>query len=244
MQYGNVGHFSEWFWFSTLWTWTGDDLTNVLGGLFIIDRFPIGAKVSLDEFILELPSTKSFAPTSTVCSELAINGNAEDNDGNGYSHYPFISNQHSNPLVYEEMVAGKANRFYRIRGRDPSSSSWNTYVPLQFRPNTACFVKGHEYTVSLRTRLFSYNPTEKMKFYIRLVGRRPTSDTSFLTVLRCPEMTQSNDWTTCSAPLLVTEELASLTDVRWETITEMENATNRALIDFDDLSIKWKNGVS
>ena len=70
-----------------------------------------------------------------------------------------------------------------------------------------------------------------------------TSDTSRLTVLRCPEMTQSNDWMICSAPLLVTEELASLTDVSWETITEMENVTNRALIDFDDISIKWKSGV-
>ena len=239
MQRGNMGRFSEWFWFSTVWSWTGDDLTNVIGNLFIMDRFPIGAKISLDEFVFELPSSKSFAQPSNVCTELAINGDAENNDGNGYSHYPFMSdNSYSNPLIYEETISGNVNRFYRIRARN------SYYVSLQFRPNTACFVKGHVYTISLRMRLYSYNPTERMKLYIRLTGRKPTGDMAYPTILRCPEMSQSNEWTTCSAILLVGEELSSLTDTKWETITEMENSTNPALIDFDDISIKYKSGVS
>lgn len=121
ITYGNMGRNGEWFWFSSEWKWTGDDLTNVAGQLFILDKFPLDAKVLLDHFVLELPSNKSYAPKSEACAELAVNGKAEDNDGGGYSHYPFLYDRDFNPLVYEEIVSGIVNRFYRIRAR----GSWN-----------------------------------------------------------------------------------------------------------------------
>ncbi len=104
-------------------------------------------------------------------------------------------------------------------------------------------MKGHMYTASLRARLQSY-PSGKMKLIVRLSGRKPTGDYAYISILQCPEMTQSNDWTTCVAPLLVGEEVASLTDTRWEVLTESEDANNRAVIDFDDISIKYASGVS
>lgn len=239
IQRGTIGKYSEWFWFSTTWTWTGDDLTNVIGNLFILDRFPIGAVISMDEFVFELPSSKSFAATGNTCVDLVVNGDASDNDGSGRAHFPFISAEpwRYTPLILEETdIAGNVNRFYRTRSRGSSFS-------LQFRPNQECFVKGHMYTTSLRARLQSY-PSGKMKLFVRLSGRKPTGDYAYIAILQCPEMTQSNDWTTCVAPLLVSEEIASLTDTRWEVLTENEDANNRAVIDFDDISIKYVSGVS
>ena len=236
---GTIGRYSEWFWFSTIWTWTGDDLTNVIGNLFILDRFPTGATISMDEFIFELPSSKSFATTGNACGNLAVNGDASDNDGNGRAHFPFLSAEpwRYAPLILEETgEAGNINRFYRTRGRSSSSS-------LQFRPNQGCLLKGHLYTTSLLARLQSYL-SGKMKLFVRLSGRKPTGDYVYIAILQCPEMMQSNDWTTCSAPLLVSEEISSLTDTRWEVLTENEDANNRAVIDFDDISIKYTSGVS
>jgi hypothetical protein len=37
---------------------------------------------------------------------------------------------------------------------------------------------------------------------------------------------------------------ASLTETKWVTTTDMEDANNRALLDFDDISIKYTSGVS
>lgn len=239
IQRGTIGRYSEWFWFSTIWTWTGDDLTNVLGNLFILDRFPTGAMISMDDFSFELPSSKSFAPTSNTCAELAVNGDASNNDGNGRAHFPFISAEpwRNNPLILEDTDnAGKVNRFYRTKARSGSSS-------LYFRPNQECLVKGHMYTTSFRARLQTYL-SGKMKLIVRLSGRRPNGDNAYIGILSCPEMTQSNDWTTCSAPLLVSGEIASLTDIRWEVLTENEDANNRAVIDFDDISMKYMSGVS
>ena len=240
ITYGNMGRNGEWFWFSSEWKWTGDDLTNVAGQLFILDKFPLDAKVLLDHFVFELPSNKSYAPKSEACAELAVNGKAEDNDGGGYSHYPFLYDRDFNPLVYEEIVSGIVNRFYRIRAR----GSWNNiWLPIRFRPNPECFVKGHVYTVSLRTRLYAYT-SGKMKINVQLKGKKPNGDWVSPVVLQCPEMSPSTTWTSCSAPLLVGEELASLTEIVWESFTVNEDANNRALIDFDDISIKHTSGVS
>ena len=235
---GNMGRYGEWFWFSTVWTWTGEDLTNVYGNLFVLERFPLNAAVLLDHFVFELPSSKSYVPQNDACAELAVNGRAEDNDGAGFSHYPFLSDLGtSNPLVTEEIVLGIVNRFYRIRAR---SSAWPV---MQFRPNPDCFVKGHLYTVSLRTRLYSYT-SGKMKISVRLSGKKPNGDWVYPMILRCPEMTQSNAWTSCSATLLIGEELVGLTELKFEPFTEMEDANNRALIDFDDIMMKYTSGVS
>jgi hypothetical protein len=200
IQRGNMGRYSEWFWMSTLWTWTGDDLTNVVGNLFMIDFFQVNATISLDRFVFELPSSKSYAPQSDACAELAVNGKAEDNDGAGFSHYPFLSDLGTtNPQVFEETISGTSiiNRFYRIRARSSSN------VQLEFRPNSQCFVKGHVYTVSIRVRAYSF--PGKMKIYFNLFGRKPNGDWVHNTILRCPEISQSNDWTSCSATLLVGE---------------------------------------
>lgn len=99
------------------------------------------------------------------------------------------------------------------------------------------------YTVSLRTRLYAYT-SGKMKINVQLKGKKPNGDWVSPVVLQCPEMSPSTTWTSCSAPLLVGEELASLTEIVWESFTVNEDANNRALIDFDDISIKHTSGVS
>jgi hypothetical protein len=114
---------------------------------------------------------------------------------------------------------------------------------MQFRPNPDCFVKGHVYTVSLRTRLYSYT-SGKLKIAVRLSGKKPNGDWLYPTILTCPEMTQSDAWTSCSAALLIGEELVGLTETRFEFMTDMEDANNRAFVDFDDISMKYTRGVS
>ena len=84
-----------------------------------MERFPQGSKISLDKFIFELPSEKSYAPEEAVCDELAINGDAEDNDGEGYAYYPFHSSDWGrfNPVVVDEVDENGVvfNKFYRMK---------------------------------------------------------------------------------------------------------------------------------
>lgn len=63
-----MGSIDEWFWFSTEWKWTGDDLTNVAGQLFILDKSPLGAKVLLDHFCLSCRRTRATPPKAKPAS--------------------------------------------------------------------------------------------------------------------------------------------------------------------------------
>jgi len=52
----------EWFWFSTEWKRTGEDLTSIAGQHFVLDRSPLNVKVLLDHFVFELPPNRATLP--------------------------------------------------------------------------------------------------------------------------------------------------------------------------------------
>lgn len=86
-----IAKYGEWFWFSTIFQWNANDLTDVIGQTFRLRNFPVGATVHLDEFIFELPSSKSYANPDNVCTEIVVNGNpiADELDGMGSATYPW-----------------------------------------------------------------------------------------------------------------------------------------------------------
>ena len=242
---GTIGKYGEWFWASTVWTYDEERANpNNVGQTFQIERFELGAKISLDHFILELPSEKSFAPEESVCDEIVVNGDAEDTDGAGYAYYPMYSSDWAqfNPTIMEEVdeVTGLVtNKYFQNKGR-------NTYYhSLRFYPNTNCFVQGFKYNVGLRIR-----SNIAFKFYIQLCGRTATGDWT------CPHILGGSDsplvieaseagvWKSFSQPLLISETLGGMTDVRWELISKDESSSNRAVLDLDDVSIKFESGVS
>jgi len=153
---------------SSVWTFSEleTNVTSVIGHTIQMERFPQGSKISLDKFIFELPSEKSYAPEEAVCDELAINGDAEDNDGGGYAYYPFYSTDWGkfNPVVVDEVDENGVvfNKFYRNKYR------YNRYHSMRFYPNTNCFVPGYVYTVSLRIRV-----DKPFDFYMNFRARKP-----------------------------------------------------------------------
>ena len=242
---GTIGKYGEWKWVSTVWTYDEERASpSNVGQTFQIERFELGAKVSLDHFILELPSEKSFAPEESVCDEIVVNGDAEDTDGAGYAYYPMYSSDWAqfNPTIMEEVdeVTGLVtNKYFQNKGR-------NTYYhSLRFYPNTNCFVQGFKYNVGLRIR-----SNIAFKFYIQLCGRTATGDWTCPHILggsNSPleiEASEAGVWKSFSQPLLISETLGGMTDVRWELISKDESSSNRAVLDLDDVSIKFESGVS
>jgi len=248
IQKGSIGRYGEWFWFSTMWTWKaahGHLGPDVIGNIFHLEHFPRGSVISMDDFIFELPSSKSFAPPVDSCAQLAINGDAEDNDGNGFSFHPFYSTDtgYYNPLILEETNAdsGIVNRFYRNKERRGNGHA------QRFYPNTNCFVKGYIYTVSMKARIHSYASADPISYYIQLFGHLPEGGHKYHTVVICDAIGKEDGWVECSAPLLIDDTLAGLTGVEWRWQTDHyhrspEDASSRAVFDFDDISIAFKSG--
>ena len=105
---GAMGKYGEWFTFASVWQWKAADghidPSVETGTILTLDYFPIGSMVHMDSFTIELPSEKSYADPADACKELAINGDAEDTDGNGLHYYPFTStyDHWSKPILLDE----------------------------------------------------------------------------------------------------------------------------------------------
>lgn len=208
-----------------------------------MERFPQGSKISLDKFIFELPSEKSYAPAEAVCGELAINGDAEDNDGGGHAYYPFYSSDWGrfNPVVVDEVDENGVvfNKFYRMKYRNREWQSMRWY------PNTKCFVQGYVYTVSLRIRV-----EKPFDFYMKFVAKDANGGWFSHTILNNPNLVDPSDgWKTFSQPLLIDEYLAGMTDARVEIVgtgvgRDGLSGYDHHFLDVDDVSIKYKSGVS
>lgn len=245
---GVVGKWGEWFHFTSTWQFRSDQNelgTNVIGQTFTLERFPVGSTVSLDDFVFELPSPKSFLPQdgrADTCAEVIVNGDAEDNDGGGFHPWPMYS---SNPYRFEPLILeeddgeGGVNRFYRTKARDYRGHS------MRWRPNAACLVRGFVFEVSHRMRIsnFSRGP---MTYYLRFRGQRPDGSWAYPTILECPAIGVDDGWKSCSGPLIISEEMGSLTDISVEIHfpSNKEYDGEFADVDWDDISIAFVSGVS
>jgi len=243
---GAIGRYGDWFHFATTWQFkvSENELgSNVIGQTFTLERFPLGSKVSMDDFVWELPSEKSFLPQDGgegTCAEVVINGNAEDNDGGGYHWYPMYSSDPNRflPLVLEEDDGnGGMNRFYRTKARTYRGHS------MRWRPNSDCFVRGYVFTVSHKMRIsnFSKGP---MTYELRFRGADSDGNIKYPKILICPEIGVVDGWKECSGPLLITEEIASLTDITVEIHfpSDKESTPEFADVDWDDVSIAFTSG--
>ena len=235
-----AGNYGEWFTISLTFTFKEADGTlgpDVVGNLFTLDRLPADTTASMDFFTLELASAKSFADPADPCRELIINGDAEDTDGNGHAYHPWFSpdSRYFHPLVLEEDDgSGGVNKFYRNQGRQ-----WNWHQQRIYL-NEECLGSGFVYTVSLKVRVASGSG---FTYYVRLHGNRPDGSGHAPTVISCPRQEASDGWVECKADLLLKDDLTQLTNLYWDMRTGGESGTP-AVIDFDDLKITYKSGVS
>lgn len=201
----------------------------------------------MDEFIFELPSSKSFPKINETCSELVVHGDAEDTDGRGYAFYPMWSSRSSSwePTITQETKSnGAINKFYRAENRRWHSDSIRFNMPI------GCFEKAMSYWISLKVRVSSEEP---LSYYIRLEGQRYSdSGTERKNVLFCPPQTKLDGWVTCSGPYIVEDDfnLSKIkSDIEFRVYMDHEvdnGGTDEtwATVDYDDISVSFMAGVS
>lgn len=245
MNKGTVGQYGEWFTISQVWQFSEEHIgDNVIESVWVLENNEAGTTLSMDEFIFELPSSRSFPAVNDVCSELVINGDAESTDGNGFAFYPMYSSRSYNwePTITEEMSSnGSINKFYRASNRRWHSDS------IRFTMANGCFVQAMTYSISLRVRVSSDTP---VSYYVQLKG--PKADGSgwmHKSPLHCPAQTKSDGWVTCSGPYVIEDDLTSDVmegDIHFEVILDykIDNGPIWTTVDYDDISMSFVSGVS
>ena len=216
----------------------------MIGTIFALENNEPGTTVSIDSFIFELPSAKSFPDANDVCSGLVVNGDAESTDGNGWAFYPMFSSRSSSwePTITEETLSnGLVNKFYRAANRRWHSDS------MRFTMANGCLVQAMTYWISLRVRIDSETP---LSYYVQIKG--PRSDGSGWTHKRplyCPAQSKVDGWVTCSGPYVIEEDLSTSVidqDFHVEVIFDwrLDNGPVWTTVDYDDVSMSFMAGVS
>jgi hypothetical protein len=102
-------------WFTLHQSITIDDLMSPhpsdVFSLFSINGVEPGVDISIDDISISLPPVEAYPDPDNVCSELIVNGNAEEF---GQFTYPFKSYMNSNLLTIKEE---NGNNFFSIRNR-------------------------------------------------------------------------------------------------------------------------------
>ena len=199
----------------------------------------------MNELIFELPSANSFPNIIDTCSELVVNGNAENTDGRGYAFYPMWSSRSSSwepTITEEELSNGATNKFYRANNR-----RWHSDT-IKFNMPKGCFQKSMAYWISLKVRVSS---DELLSYYVRLQGRRyDDDDWTKKNVLFCPPQTKYDGWVTCAGPYIVEEDFTSSvikSDIEFNVYMDYKvdsGPDTWATVDYDDISVSFMGGVS
>ena len=213
----------------------------MIGNIFALENNEAFSTISMAEFSFELPSSNSFPEVDNTCSELIVNGNAENLDGYGWSYYPMISNRGGwEPVIAKEtQTNGVVNKFIRASNR---KYHWDS---VKFNMVKGCFVKGMTYFISLRVRVSSVNP---VSYVVRLFGYK-TDNSGWVdkNPLRCPAQSQSDGWVTCSGPYVVEADWDLVSeDIGFDVILDSKVDTGPvwAVVDYDDISMSFMSGVS
>ena len=244
LNQGTIGKYGEWFTFATKWRYSPEEVgENVTGNIFFIEENEPGTTISMDEFIFELPSEKSFPPVNDTCSELVVNGNAEDTDGRGWAFYPMWSSRGGSwePTITREVLSnGATNKFYRASNR-----RWHSDT-IKFNMVNGCFAKAMSYLISLRVRVSSEEP---LSYYVQLRGQRYEDDEwTYKNVLYCPPQTRNDGWVTCSGPYIVEDDFDSTvikSDIEFNVYMDhkVDNGPDVwATVDYDDISVSFMSG--
>lgn len=242
---GTLGKYGEWFTFATVWRYSNVDIENAIGHIFAIENLEdeAGTTISMNEFILELPSPNSFPPANGTCAELVIHGDAEDTDGRGWAFYPMWSSRSGSwepAITHETLSNGAVNKFYRADNR-----RWHSDT-IKFNMLGGCFVKAMSYLISVRVRVSSDVP---LSYYVRLRGKRK-SDSGWTQkdVLYCPPQTKDDGWKTCSGPYIVEDDFdLSVIGSDIEFNIYMDSKVDSgpdfwATVDYDDISVSFMSG--
>ena len=218
-------------------------MKNNVGMIFYLDQFTSGNVIHLDEFQFELPSPKSFPPEDDPCLELVTNGDAEDTDGRGWHHYPMWTHDQNKytPVIKEETLAdGSVNKYWHIGYRNWIGDS------LRFNVNPACLALNNKYTLSLRVR-FSGKSSHSTRYWFEIKGTTQKNGFRYNKPLYCPQQSPADGWVTCSGELVVTDDyvFTSKPEIIFVTMDEGNvPVENLHLWDYDDVSIRFKSGVS
>lgn len=244
MNKGTIGKYGEWFTLAQVWKFDAEHISDdVIGSIFALENNEPGTTVTLDSFVFELPSSKSYPVVNDVCSELVVNGNAESTDGNGLAFHPMYSSRSDSwePTITTETLSnGKVNKFYRASNRRWHSDS------IRFNLANGCFVKAMTYWISLRVRVSSNTP---ISYYVQINGQRPDSGWTRKQPLHCPAQSQADGWVTCSGPYVIEDDLSTTSvkgDLNFEVILDWQIDVGPvwSTVDYDDISISFMAGVS
>jgi hypothetical protein len=196
----------------------------------------------MDEFALELPSSKSFPKINDTCSELVVNGNADSADGRGWAYYPLWSSRSGSwePTITKETLgSGSVNKFYRANNRKWHDDS------IRFNMVKGCFVKAMTYWISLKVRVSSVIP---VSYQVRISG--PRADGSGWTnksPLSCPAQSQADGWVSCSGPYVVEADFDLINDdIQFNVVfdSNVDKGPIWSVVDYDDISMTFMAGVS
>lgn len=196
----------------------------------------------MDEFALELPSSKSFPKINDTCSELVVNGNAESADGRGWAFYPMWSSRSGSwePTITKETLGnGSVNKFFRANNRKWHDDS------IRFNMVKGCFVKAMTYWISLRVRVSSVTP---ISYQVRISG--PRADGSGWTnksPLSCPAQSEADGWVSCSGPYVVEADFDLINDdIQFNVVfdSNVDKGPVWSVVDYDDVSMTFMAGVS
>ena len=208
-----------------------------------------GVDISIDDVSISLPPVEAYPSAESVCSELIINGNAEEF---GHFTYPFKSYMNSNILTIKEE---NDNHFFAMRNRKEVGQrlffisdlcyyfknvlnflQFQNYDSLAIDLTKGCLQEGSVYSFSVDIRLHS---EEAVVPRLRLVSKGVPGEENlvFDNVQNCPQVSSEIGWTTCTADFTATGHLTSASWVQLLVLFPL-NANDDA--DFDNISITFK----
>lgn len=189
--------------------------------------------ITMDSFELFLLSQSSYHDSNTLCQELVLNGNAEDN---GYNPYPMVPYRSSERI---KIIEEDGNKFWRLFERRDHSST------VSYEIDTTCFTRGITYTISSRVR---YHHSEGFvggsEPYYWYINFNRVSDNRWRdkTIVNCDPPSAADGWVMCPGNFMIDEELAETDQAYLRMSLNNNRDGGKYNQDYDDISIRYHQG--
>lgn len=220
----------EYFHFQAVFDVTEAELNDVNtynGALYLVFLgIPApGYDVNIQEFEYVTSPPELFPDPTNVCSNLIANG-----DFSSGQYYPWVPRSGGSFLIMQE--EGSDNMYLRHAGRT------SVYPGLEQTLVTDCLEKDLLYEFSMKVRV---DTVTGGSLVIKLVITSSSGSVKYVDFLRPQKQYASDGWVAHSKIFSVTEQMATAIDVK--LITMIGEGTPANTVDYDDVSIVFKQGV-
>jgi len=198
--------------------------------LFTINGVEPGVDIDIDDVSITLPPAEAYPDPTDVCSNLVVNGNAENLGLFSYPVRPYIGK--STVTVQEE----GGNSYFSITNRK------QIYDSVAIDINPECLQTSSVYNFSAKIRLHAgANNNVQVKLVSTVPGKQGFEFDIGATAL-C-DVTSSGDtleWVTCESKFVIKQHLSTASQVQLLIMF----ATNQFdTADFDDISFTFEDAV-